>query len=402
MRHYLVIIHRWSGLVMAAFLIVVGLTGALLPFSDPLERLINPQLFARAPAGARPLDLATLAERAEAQEPRARVAYFGLTIPDQVSIHVVPRKDPRTGKDFQLDFDHVLLDPFTGAELGRRMEGDLTQGRINIVPFILTLHESLAMGNAGAWVLGVVALLWTLDCFLALYLTLPRGLPDFGRRWIPAWLVKKTSNSFRLNFDLHRATGLWMWPMLLVFAWSSVMFNLEPVYDAVTRTLFDYTPIEESLRTLQPSHPNLNPKLNWSAAQARGVELVAEQAHIQGFHIVRPFGLAYLPELGVYDYDVRTDQDVGGRTFEAGVWLDGNTGALQKVFPPLGPRSGDAITTWLYALHWADFHDLLAYRIFVSALGLLIVALSVTGVAIWWIKRRARLYARTLRERRVS
>ena len=50
-RNFFVWLHRWAGLVMAGFLILVGVTSSLLAiWSDP-ERLICPQLYAnRGPA----------------------------------------------------------------------------------------------------------------------------------------------------------------------------------------------------------------------------------------------------------------------------------------------------------------------------------------------------------------
>ena len=65
-RRFFVWLHRWVGLLMTVFLIVVGLTGSILAFKTPLEKLINPELFGLPPSPeAPPLDLATLAERAE-------------------------------------------------------------------------------------------------------------------------------------------------------------------------------------------------------------------------------------------------------------------------------------------------------------------------------------------------
>jgi len=47
---------------------------------------------------------------------------------------------------------------------------------------------------------------------------------------------------------------------------------------------------------------------------------------------------------------------------------------------------------WLRALHMIqDPVDYLVYRIFVCVIGVVIVMLSVTGVYIWWKKRRARI-----------
>ena len=380
MRRLLVFVHRWTGLLTAAFLVVVGATGALLAFDTELDRMINPEIFAPPHPGMKPLDLATLAMRAEAQEPHARVGYFA-TDPnvDKIKIAMGPRTDPRTGKPYALPFHHVFLDPYTGRELGRRRDGDLSQGRINIVPFLYDLHTSLAAGTTGALVLGIVALAWTVDCFVSFYLTLPRGSVRFLHRWRPAFLIKRHSGVFRLNFDLHRAGGLWLWPLLFVFAWSSVMFNLSSVYDGATGALLGRTRFDEMLTTLHPHHANAHPRIGWRDAQARGATLMEAVAKARGIRIVRPFGMGYIEQLGVYSYDVRTEADVGARTWEAGIWLDGDTGALQKTFTPQDGKAGDRVTTWLYALHWADFHDWILYRVLVAITGIAIAMLSVTG-----------------------
>lgn len=390
-RSLIVLAHRWAGLFMATFLIVVAVTGALLAFDTSLERLINPQLFVAEQPGRARLDLAGLAEAAEAAEPKAQVGYFSIPVPDEAAVLMAPRKDPVTGKLYALGFNHIFLDPFTGRELGRRQDGDLAQGKINVVPFLFQLHTSLAAGEVGGWLLGGVALLWTLDCLWSVYLTFPMQRDRFFSRWRPSWQVKLPSSTFRINFDLHRAGGLWLWPLLFVFAWSSVMFNLSPVYQATMRTLFGLTSFEQQLATLHPAHPADRPPLNWRQAEALGDAYAAQEAKRAGLKLGRPFGIGYIPSLGVYIYDVRASSDVGGRTWEFGVWVDGTTGQLQKVFAPKNAKLGDRIGTWLYALHWADFHDALAYRIVVSLTGLVITGLSGTGVYIWLVKRRGRV-----------
>ena len=388
-RRLLVWLHRWTGLLLASFLVVVGLTGTVLAFKVELERLINPQLFATPKPGQNALDLATLAERAEAQEPHARVAFFQYLIPGHITISMRPRMDPATGKPYQLPFNHVFLNPYTGEEVGRRTEGDISQGRINVIPFIYKIHTSLALGTFGAWTLGVVALVWTLNCFFGFYLTLPAGSGHFWRHWKLAWLVKWRADKFRVNFDLHRAVGLWFWPLLLVFAWSSVMFNLNPVYEKVTRAIFDYKE-DRDVYSLPGMHPNAMPRLGWHAAQARGAELMEAEAARHGFKVLEPRGMGYDPSLGVYFYDVHSTKDVSQRAWETTLWLDGDTGELRKYWPSVGEHSGNTVEVWLRALHFADLHGWYAYRILVGVLGLLIVLLSVTGVYLWWRKRSGR------------
>ena len=388
-----VFLHRWAGLGMTIFLVIVSLTGSLLAFRTNLERLINPQLFAEARPGQAPLDLATLAEKAEALAPHARAGYFWVER-GQAVMAMRPRNDPSTGKPYELDFNHLFLDPYTGEELGRRRDGDLRQGRINVMPFIYDLHATLTMGSAGGWILGIVALIWTLDSFVGFYLTLPRGRSGFWKRWKYAWQVKWRANAFRVNFDLHRAGGLWFWLLVFVFAWSSVMLTLLPVYVPVTKALFDYRSPEDGIQDAMLPKPLDVPKLGWHQAQVAAERLMAEQAALHGFTVTRPYGMGYIPEFGVYTYSVRSSRDIRGHGWDTGIWVDGNTGALRDVDLPSGQHTGNTISTWLWGLHYGDIRDFLPYRVLVCLFGLVLTMLSVTGVYIWLKKRRARQLAK--------
>jgi len=383
----LVFLHRWAGLVMTVFLILVGITGSLLAFRTDLERLINPQLFVESKPGQVPLDLAVLAEKAEALAPQVRVGYFWVER-SQVVVACRTRENPATGKPFEVNFDHIFLDPYTGQELGRRKDGDLEQGRINIVPFIYDLHSTLTMGNTGTWILGIVALIWTLDSFVGAYLTLPRGRGGFWKRWKYAWMVKWRASTFRVNFDLHRAGGLWFWLLVLAFAWSSVMLTLRPVYQHVTKAFFDYRTDEETMQSVMLPHPLDSPKLGWRAAQAAGERLMAEQGRLHGFNGIRPYGMAYIPEFGVYTYAVRSSRDIRGHGWDTSIWIDGDTGELRDVDLPSGQHSGNTISTVLWGIHYGDIRDFLPFRILVCIFGVVLVMLSVTGVYIWWRKRK--------------
>ena len=99
----------------------------------------------------------------------------------------------------------------------------------------------------------------------------------------------------------------------------------------------------------------------------------------------------YLPEIGAFTYGVQTSLDVQSRAWNTGVWFDGDTGELIHAFRPAGEHTGNTITWWLRALHFADLYGWTSYRLLVCAFGLVIVMLSVTGVYIWWKKRKARI-----------
>jgi uncharacterized iron-regulated membrane protein len=387
-RRILVFIHRWAGLAMTIFLVIVGLTGSLLAFYSELDHLIAPQIYAKPQAGVTPLDPATLAEQAEILVPQAKTRSVWLWYPDQVLVAMTGRTDPATGKPVELGFEQLLLDPWTGSELARRNWGDLSQGSMNIMPFVYKLHYALALGMPGVWVLGIVALVWTLDCFVGFYLTLPAGRHAFWRRWKPAWQIKRRAGAFRFNFDLHRAGGLWLWVVLLLFAWSSVYMNLwDTVYTWATRAVTEYHAPWTDLANLEK--PRETPRLDWRDAYAVGERLVAEESAKRGFTVEGPVGLSYELEKGLYQYRVRSSRDVEDHRGNTRFFFDGDSGALVLVLLPTGQYAGNTFTSWIYALHMANMFGL-PWRIFVCALGFAIIVLSVTGVYIWWKKRRSR------------
>ena len=394
LRNYLVFQHRWTGLLMTAFLAVVGLTGSILALRPQLDRVINPELHAHPLPGQKLLDLATLAEKAEAiLGSKERIGHFWLepiSDPERVIFHCHPQTDPKTGKEYENCFYVLYLNPYTGEELGRD-QGPGIPARFRWRDEVLSIHSDCFMGGFGYTVVGYVALIWTIDCFVGFYLTLPLGLSGFLRRWKPAWWVKWNSSPLRINYDLHRASGLWLWPLLFIFAWSGVMFNLHSTYEKVMGKLTPYVLDEEEYKPNHPPHVSEPHKLSWRQILPICERLADEQAKLHGFKLDRPLGMA---NGDYYDYAFRTQGDLGANTWQSDIWVDGDTGELLRADYPGSLPLGDQISVWLYALHFADFHNYLWYRILVFLLGLMIVGLSVTGVYIWWKKRETKVRAK--------
>lgn len=402
-RRIFVVLHRYIGLVITLFLITAGLTGCLLAFQPELNRLVTPHLFPAEQAG-QALDLATLAERAQRILPAAQINLIDVGTPETAIIRYQPGKAPGTESTVAAGYHELFLDPVSGDELGRRVAGTgLPTGMDNLMPFIFRLHYNLSLGDLGMWLLGIAALLWTIDCFVSFFLTLPAGsrklgLPATGvrrrsywTRWKPAWLVKWQASAFRLNFDLHRAGGLWTWLALLIYAWSSVYMNLhDSVYAPVTRLALDYPapywelPRQES-RLEQPA-------LDWPQAVGTAERLLAEQAVLQGFTVEKPVAMRLDRARHLYIYQVRSSRDIQDRRGRTRLVLEANTGEVKQLHLPTGQHNGLTVTMWLNALHDANVFGL-PYRIFVSMLGLLIVMLASTGVYVWWKKRQARTFS---------
>lgn len=386
-RALLVRLHRWAGLAIAAFLFVVGLTGSILAFYPDLNHWLTPELFPGPHPGTE-LSLGALAQRAEELVPNARVSsvFTGYAGTAMIQIEAGPGQP-------ELDFSRIYLDPMTGAEFGRVNWGAFPTSRAEVLPFIYRLHYSLAAGDTGSWLLGIVALIWTIDCFVSFLLTLPprsdRSRKNFLARWSPSWRIKAAGSFYRISFDIHRAGGLWLWGMLFIFAWSSVYWNMTSVYVAVTDALFGFSPPLWA-RPAPPASVSGGSIMTWEQAQAVAERLMTEQARSHGFSILRPVGLNRMHDRSVYSYDVMSSRDIADAYGATSIAFDAITGDLRDVTIPTGFRTGNTLTAWLGELHMADVFGL-PYKTFVCLLGLAIAALSVTGVYIWWKKRAARL-----------
>ena len=392
LHNILLVLHRVTGLTIAAFLIMVGLTGTILAFGSTIDRWLNPELHAHVQRGRPALSLAVFAEEAEHAYPHLRSAYYSVE-DDQVVMMMSARTDPKTGRLYPLDVSQLILDPWTGRILGTGvMENDWhakAPWRMRFIPFIYSLHTSLATNTNWGWMfVGVVALIWTLDSFVGFYLTLPASHGHFWQRWRQAWTIKLGASGSRVNFDVHRAGGLWLWPLLFVFGWSSVMLGLRQVYEPVTHALFNYQGFDDSIGAQALPQPLENPKLDWAAAEAAGQKAMAEQALLHHFKVERPYGMAYIGLYGAYTYAVRSSIDWRGHGWDTTVLLDGNTGRLRELDLPRGQFAGNTVSTFLWGIHYGDLRDSLLFRIVIGFFGVFLAVLSITGVLIWWKKRR--------------
>ena len=178
-RRFWLLVHRVNGLLIAVFVTVVGLTGSLLAWKAPLERLFAPALFVLAPyrPDAVRVDPLRVRENVVRAFPWASVDSLDLSTvagaPLEFSLTPTAADSPREAND------EAFADPYTGRVLGSRRYADLSQGWINFVPFVYILHQNLALGDVGEMLLGLAALLWTLDCFVGMYLTFPAS-----HRWV--------------------------------------------------------------------------------------------------------------------------------------------------------------------------------------------------------------------------
>ena len=398
----------------AAFLFFSGVTGAVISWDHALDEWLNSHLI-DAKAQGTPRPSTELANLTEARDPRVRVSYLTVT-PEaghSLAFFVEPKIDPATGQRFQVDYNQVFIDPVTGDELGRRYWGSVWPvTRENFVSFLYKLHYTLHIPEFwgsdrwGMRLLGIIAIIWTIDCFVGFYLTLParrranaaraasvaRQLDrGFWARWRPAWGIKTSGSAYRINFDIHRAFSLWTWFLLFVVAFTAFSLNLYfEVFSPLMKKVSNYTPTPYEQRTPAPLDKPAVPKLSFADMIERG------KADGQSRGWSAPVGAVYYAQLfdiySVSFFKPGDDHGAGG-VGPAQLFYDGQDGRALGARIPWQGTAADVFVQAQFPMHSGRILGLPG-RILISAMGIVVAALSVTGVVIWYRKRRARLSAR--------
>jgi uncharacterized iron-regulated membrane protein len=406
MRGFWTAVHRFAGLAVALFLIVSGLTGAVISWDHEIDGWLNRKLYdttARGPFKD-PFDLAAAVE---AHDPRVRVAYMPLGFEEghAAGYFVQPRTDPATGKPYQLGYNRVYVDPVTAEIRGTRDSTAISLSPETLMPFLRKLHYTLHVpavwgtDRLGHWIMGTVALVWLLDSFVALYLTTPRrqrrtahpehrAAREWWRRWKPAWAVRWAAGGYKLNFDLHRAGGLWIWVLIIIISFTSFSLNLykevfHPMLSLVSKT----TPGPSSLVPLAPLGARIEPTIGF-----RQIVADAEaEARRRGW--TTPLGGVFYNQRGgfynvsFFDHASHDDSDGMGLS---NLYLDGRDGHVISHNRPWHGTAADVFAQLQLPLHGGRILGMPG-RILMSLMGLAVAGLSVTGIVIWWRKRRARL-----------
>ncbi|WP_352310345.1 PepSY-associated TM helix domain-containing protein [Psychrobacter sp. W2-37-MNA-CIBAN-0211] len=429
-------IHRYTGLAMAAFLIIASITGTLLAFHDELDDVFNHKLAQVDVQETPQLPIATLHDRVISAYPEHTFSSMPTSIAaDRSAVFSVDRARGKAAQNQpKAPFQEVYVNPYDGNIIGTR---DKDQWALhNTMWKVFWLHRDLLLGDIGKWVLGIVSVVWTINCFIGFYLTFPRAVKkknaqkkssskkraSFLKRWLPAWKIRTKSNLFKLNYDLHHAFGLWLWGMLFVIAWSSVGFNLKSVYQPVMQAVVGLTPREGKPAKPEPnkiaeqnsradgsvhSNTGVNNRSNDVDVITRVVNKTNSIAYLSaqadsaaqqnGVSVQQLLGIRWVEEDKQWQMRFQTDKDIGTHGGASSITVDAATGNVERVnFGYQNSSFGSKADQWLSTLHMGQIgqgwgHRL--YQIFLAMIGLAVAVLSGTGVYLWWKGRQSQLKA---------
>ncbi|MCC8392033.1 PepSY domain-containing protein [Paraburkholderia sp. MMS20-SJTR3] len=387
MRRQLVRLHRWFGIGTALFLFVAGLTGAIIAWDHALDSALNPSFYQARSSGPT-LSSLELARRVEAADPRLQVTYLPLEIEPghTLQMMVLPRIDPATQQPYPLEFNQIAVDPVTAEIQGRREWGAVSLAPLNLIPFIYKLHYTLHLPFAGGfdtgtWLMGIVGIVWLFDSMIALFLSFPSV-----KAWRKSLAFRVKRGGYALTFDLHRSGGVWIWALLMLVALTSISMNLpsqvvRPLVSRISTLTPDPINNPEILRKPQPGDQILS---------RERIVALAEQAGRDKHLSAPPGGLYYAHLLHTYGVGYYTaGNDHGSGLGNPWLYWDAVTGKPLAAQIPGRGTAGDIFMQLQFPLHSGRILGL-GGRILISAVGIAVATLSVTGLLIWLKKFNGR------------
>lgn len=222
--------HRWLGVGVGAWFALVGLTGAILVFEDPVDAFLNPTLLHDARQGPWLAPHAIL-DRAETDFPLGRVERLRPpAAPGEVYrllVRVAPHmrvESPRV---------EAMFSPVTGELLGAREAETVGVTRPYALKLLYEFHRNVLLGYPGSNIVDIAGFLMLVSAVSGFVVAAPRTFAG----WRRAVWVKARSGTTRVLFDVHRSLGTIL-ASLLVLATVTGITLVYPNYVRDVVSLF--------------------------------------------------------------------------------------------------------------------------------------------------------------------
>ena len=177
--------------------------------------------------------------------------------------------------------------------------------------FVYALHYRLLLNQIGIWLFGIAALIWTADCFVGFFLTLParssRNRPPARRRsWPSRWGGLACSMAgLPVSSSFRSASRVWALGLASASCLCAIGGQLQSQTRSLRTVYEDRVRLRECRRRHSPlSAPRDQPIMVWRDAHAAARTLMEQAALQHGFRIIRENMLSYDPDRGTFSYRV--------------------------------------------------------------------------------------------------
>ena len=352
-------VHLWIGIGIAALLVPISLSGALLVWHDEIDTWINPHRYAvTGTEVAQPVSTyLAKATEAVAKDP-ANLRATIMRYPEKGwPVRITMRGQSRDA-GARPRVITVFLDPPTAAVL------DVMEFRSSFFGFLHVFHENLTIPEySGRQIVGWVGTGLLIMSLTGLWLWWPRGGSFLrGLRW---------TRSGRFTFNLHHLIGFWISIPLAVVSFTGI-------YLAFPQTA------RNAMSTVAPMGP---PRGGFGGQIAQHTALAADRA----VDIARKSApnaeptAVFLPVQQRGEANVNWRVEMRGRDDAFTVTVDDQSGQAKVI----APQSGDRAAAWIRWIHEGS-HSGPLWAAVVFLTGIFPTVFAVTGIMMWLRKRSDR------------
>ena len=358
-------LHRWLGLLLGAWFVLLGLTGSLLVFYVDLEPAFDATVAPR-PA-TRPVSAEAVVQALQAAHPERRAGWrIELPAPGQALVTArYLRPQETAGRSFAPLL--VSVDANTGQVVASRFWGDTA------MTWLYDLHYALLLDRVGRQAVALAGVALVLSAASGLWLWWPTA-----GHWRQALRFARDASPQRRTYDLHKWGGLVALPFLVVLGVTGSVLGWPSLYEPAMARLGISTAVPQP-RSSSSTGSRMSAdevlgrvKALWPQAQARWLDVPGDDN-----------------PAGSYRVRARLPGEPGDRFPASLAWFDRRSGELLATRTPADFGSADVFHQWLHPLHSGEAFGL-AGRVSVCASGVLPLLLAVTGWLRWQHKRRAR------------
>jgi uncharacterized iron-regulated membrane protein len=357
-RKLLFQIHLWVGVGVGLYIVLIGVTGASLVFRDEMEHALHSDLIRTGDAAARP-DLIPIAKRLGEAYPDRQLAGIYMPSEDHPNVVAYLYKNER--------YSAVFVDPRDGRILGE------LDGEGSFLRWLQRLHFDLLAGRTGRIVNGTGALFLLLLCGTGVVIWW-RGI----KHWRRSLTVDFSRQWKRWNWDLHSATGIWVVPVLAIWAVSGAYFAWPTEFRQIVNwfspvSLVEVPPPDLAKKGSTPS-PDMATLIAVAKEKSPGAQLAGLSFPIDDKGHIR----VYMARDRAGDFD-HTDYH----------YFDQFTGEHRRQWQRgLHLSAGDVVMAWIGPLHFGTFGGPgaagVGVKILWMLLGLAPPTLAITGLLMYW------------------
>lgn len=371
-------IHLGLALILGGLFAFLGVSGSLLVFHDEIDALLNSELLTRQSDAPRDLPIAGLVATVAAEIGPVRRIDLAVASDGVHRMQVASRDEPS-------ELLEVTMDPASGERLGTR------PWRRHLIAVVYDLHYSLLAGRIGRDLVGYSGLALLVSVGSGIYLWWPRH-GGFAK----ALRVKRRAAGARRLYDIHKSVGLPTALLLCVLAFSGVSLQFPETTRAAAVWLLPASPPEADREAPDPSSTNGPTSTNGPSpindpSSANGPALETALARARTLVPDGRVRRIVMPNAGSDSYRIHLRRP--GEVRRSGglniVWVNAASGEVEATRLARDYSAADWFLAWQFPLHNGEAAGLTG-RWIVFGLGFVPLALYVTGIGIWWKKRRAR------------